>query len=130
LRGEEDSIVGGTVHASIHTRLALLLLPPPAVQPLPSNSMQYAGGKDMTSGAFTSTADIDFYIDVDAAGTELVIVSDNITTRHQVRVWFCGQVTGFGGLRGEGAGLMLLALSWSSCRTTSPHTPPGGFAIG
>lgn len=46
--------------------------------------MQYNGGKDMTSGSFTSTADIDFYIDVDAAGTELVIVSDNITTRHQV----------------------------------------------
>lgn len=48
--------------------------------------MQYNGGKDMTSGSFTSTADIDFYIDVDAAGTELVIVSDNITTRHQVCV--------------------------------------------
>lgn len=52
------------------------------------HSMQYNGGKDMTSGSFTSTADIDFYIDVDAAGTELVIVSDNITTRHQVRVRF------------------------------------------
>lgn len=39
----------------------------------------------MTAGSFTSTADIDFFIDVDAAGTELVIVSDNITTRHQVR---------------------------------------------
>jgi hypothetical protein len=40
----------------------------------------------MTSGSFTSTADIDFYIDVDAAtGAELVMLSDNITTRHQVR---------------------------------------------
>jgi hypothetical protein len=48
--------------------------------------MQYNGGKDMTSGSFTSTADMDFYIDVDANGTELVIVSDNITTRHQVRL--------------------------------------------
>lgn len=48
-------------------------------------SLQYNGGKDMTSGSFTSTADIDFFIDVDASGTELVIVSDNITTRHQVR---------------------------------------------
>jgi hypothetical protein len=47
-------------------------------------SMQYNGGKDMTSGSFTSTADIDFFVDVDASGTELVIVSDNITTRHQV----------------------------------------------
>jgi hypothetical protein len=46
--------------------------------------MQYNGGKDMTSGSFTSTADIDFFVDVDASGTELVIVSDNITTRHQV----------------------------------------------
>ena len=33
-----------------------------------------------------NTTDIDFYIDVDANGTELVIVSDNITTRHQVRL--------------------------------------------
>jgi len=49
------------------------------------HSLQYNGGKDMTAGSFTSTADIDFYIDVDANGTELVIVSDNITTRHQVR---------------------------------------------
>ena len=47
-------------------------------------SLQYNGGKDMTSGSFTSTADIDFYIDVDANGNELVIVSDHITTRHQV----------------------------------------------
>jgi hypothetical protein len=38
----------------------------------------------MTAGSFTSTADVDFNIDVDAAGTELVIVSDNVTTRHQV----------------------------------------------
>jgi hypothetical protein len=39
----------------------------------------------MTSGNFTSTADIDFYIDVDTAtGAELVMLSDNITTRHQV----------------------------------------------
>lgn len=50
-------------------------------------SMQYNGGKDMTSGSFTSTADIDFFVDVDANGTELVIVSDNITTRHQVSGW-------------------------------------------
>lgn len=48
--------------------------------------MQYNGGKDMTSGSFTSTADMDFYIDVDANGTELVIVSDNITTRHQAEL--------------------------------------------
>lgn len=59
------------------------------------HSLQYNGGKEMTSGSFTSTADIDFYIDVDANGTELVIVSDNITTRHQVclrlsrRGWDC-----------------------------------------
>jgi hypothetical protein len=48
--------------------------------------MQYNGGKEMTSGSFTSTADMDFYVDVDAHGTELVIVSDNVTTRHQVRL--------------------------------------------
>ena len=53
-------------------------------------SLQYNGGKDMTSGSFTSTADMDFFIDVDASGTELVIVSDNITTRHQV--CFCYDV--------------------------------------
>ena len=40
----------------------------------------------MTSGSFTSTADIDFYIDVDTAtGAELVMLTENITTRHQVR---------------------------------------------
>jgi hypothetical protein len=50
-------------------------------------SLQWDGGKDMTSGNFTSTADIDFYIDVDTAtGAELVMLSDNITTRHQVGV--------------------------------------------
>lgn len=39
----------------------------------------------MTSGSFTSTADIDFYIDTDTAtGEELVMLSDNIQTRHQV----------------------------------------------
>jgi hypothetical protein len=52
-----------------------------------SCSLQWDGGKDMTSGNFTSTADIDFYIDVDTAtGAELVMLSDNITTRHQVRL--------------------------------------------
>lgn len=46
--------------------------------------LQWDGGRDMTAGSFTSTADIDFYIDVDpATGTELVMLSDNITTRHQ-----------------------------------------------
>jgi hypothetical protein len=65
----------------------------------------------MTSGTFTSTADIDFHIDVDASGTELVIVSDNVTTRHQVRadgvhvLWGGGGGGGGGGLaRGLGGG--------------------------
>jgi translation initiation factor 3 subunit L len=48
-------------------------------------SLQWDGGRDLTSGSFTSTADIDFYIDIDVAtGTEMVIVSDVVTTRHQV----------------------------------------------
>jgi translation initiation factor 3 subunit L len=46
--------------------------------------LQWDGGRDMTSGSFTSTADIDFYIDTDTAtGDELVMLSDNISTRHQ-----------------------------------------------
>eukprot|EP00775_Hariotina_reticulata_P005213 gene5213-5451_t len=46
--------------------------------------LQWDSGRDMTSGSFTSTADIDFYIDIDmATGTEMVIVSDVVTTRHQ-----------------------------------------------
>uniref|UniRef100_A0A383V606 Eukaryotic translation initiation factor 3 subunit L n=1 Tax=Tetradesmus obliquus TaxID=3088 RepID=A0A383V606_TETOB len=49
--------------------------------------LQWDGGRDMTSGSFTSTADIDFYIDVDTAtGAELVMLSDNITTRHQAEL--------------------------------------------
>jgi hypothetical protein len=57
----------------------------------------------MTSGTFTSTADIDFHIDVDASGTELVIVSDNVTTRHQVRADGVHVLWGGGGGGREGA---------------------------
>eukprot|EP00878_Enallax_costatus_P013369 GHUV01013977.1.p1 GENE.GHUV01013977.1~~GHUV01013977.1.p1 ORF type:complete len:491 (+),score=162.12 GHUV01013977.1:606-2078(+) len=46
--------------------------------------LQWDGERDMTSGSFTSTADIDFYIDTDAAtGEEIVMLSDIVTTRHQ-----------------------------------------------
>jgi hypothetical protein len=105
----------------------------------------------MTSGNFTSTADIDFYIDVDTAtGAELVMLSDNITTRHQVglRVVFlyaaglllwlfhvslpygwlsrrfammlCSFLTG----RLVGAGLLIRVHIW-----TTSHTPPEPAAV-
>lgn len=45
--------------------------------------VQWDGGAEATSGSFTSTADIDFYVDVDpTTEDELVIVSDSVQSRH------------------------------------------------
>mmetsp|Transcript_19202 Transcript_19202/g.53747 ORF Transcript_19202/g.53747 Transcript_19202/m.53747 type:complete len:518 (-) Transcript_19202:405-1958(-) len=43
-----------------------------------SYSLQWTGGADATQGQYLSASDIDFYIDTDASGREMVNVSDTV----------------------------------------------------
>ncbi len=53
----------------------------------PPRRLQWSGGASAVSGTLTSSSDIEFYIDTHpTTGREMVVISDAVTTRHQVRI--------------------------------------------